>query len=137
MKIRVGAKNKTPAKAKRNLQEIIAGFFIPKGDPSWSQKEVIPRCQRDNFYVVYNFYVDPSWSQKELTLRCQQENSAPTEFKIQMWVLNFGRGVDVELYPVTRWWSVQLLDCRQWDSLISLYVLVVFFNKMPVLSLYG
>ena len=58
------------------------GIFIPKGDPSWHQNEVIPRCQRDNSYVVYNFYVDPSWHPKELILRCKWENFAPTEFEI-------------------------------------------------------
>ena len=70
------------------------GISNPKGDLSWRQKEVIPSCQRDNSYVVYNSYVDPSWREKELIPMCQRENFAPTEFEIQMWVLNFGRGVE-------------------------------------------
>ena len=70
------------------------GIFIPKVDPSWRQKELIQRCQRENSYVVYNSYMDPSWHQKELITRCQRENFAPTEFEIQIWVLNFGREVD-------------------------------------------
>ena len=36
---------------------------------------------------------DPSWRQKELIPSCQRENVAPTEFEIQIWVLNFGRRV--------------------------------------------
>ena len=37
---------------------------------------------------------DPSWHQKELIPRCQQEHFAPTDFEIQIWVFNFGRGVE-------------------------------------------
>ena len=29
---------------------------------------------RDNLYVVYNFYVYPSWRQKEIISKCQREN---------------------------------------------------------------
>ena len=63
------------------------GIANPKGDPSWRQTELIPRCQQDNSNK------DPSWRRKELILRCQRENFAPTEFEIQIWVLNFGSGV--------------------------------------------
>ena len=83
------------------------GIFIPKGDPSWRQKEIIPKCQRENFasagkfYVVYGFYVDPNLApagkflcsvqflrgselaQKELILRWQRDIFAPTEFEIR------------------------------------------------------
>ena len=52
------------------------------------------RCKRDNYYIVYNFYVYPSWRQTELIPRCQRENFAPTEFEIQIWVLKFGREVE-------------------------------------------
>ena len=54
------------------------GIFIPKGDPIWRQKETISEVlagqflRRDNFYVVYNFYVDTSWCQKEIILKCQR-----------------------------------------------------------------
>ena len=34
-------------------------------------------CLKNNFYVVYNFYVDPSWRKKKITLKCQPENFAP------------------------------------------------------------
>ena len=64
------------------------GISNPKEDPSWHQKEVIPRCQR------YNSNENLSWRQKELITKCQRENFAPTEFKIQIWVFNFGRGVE-------------------------------------------
>ena len=47
-------------KTKRNPSEESTGISNPKEDPSWHQKEVIPRCQRDNF--------------------------APTNFEIQIWV---------------------------------------------------
>ena len=43
------------------------GIANPKGDPSWRQKELIPRCQRDNSNE------DPSWRQKELILRRQRK----------------------------------------------------------------
>ena len=59
-----------------------------KENPSWRQKEVIPRCQRDTSNE------DPIWHQKELIPRFQRDNFAPTEFEIQIWVLNFGRGVE-------------------------------------------
>ena len=61
------------------------GIFIPEGYPSWRQKEknsVVPAgklLRRDNFYIVYNFYVDPSWRQKEIISKCQQENFVPAE----------------------------------------------------------
>ena len=41
------------------------GIANPKGDMSWRQTELIPRCQRENS----NEY--PSWHQKELILRRQ------------------------------------------------------------------
>ena len=63
------------------------GIANPKGYPSWRQTELIPKCQRENSNE------DPSWRQKELIPRCQRENFAPTEFEIQIWVLNFGRRV--------------------------------------------
>ena len=47
-------------KEKRNPREESRGISNPKEDPSWRQKEVIPRCQR------YNSKEDPSWHQKEL-----------------------------------------------------------------------
>ena len=43
----------------------------------------------------------------------------------------------VEIYAVMCWWSIQPLDWRRWDSLISLYVLVGVLDKRQVLSLYG
>ena len=49
--------------------------------------ELIPRCQRENS----NKYL--SWLQKELIPRCQRKNFTLTEFEIQVWVLNFRRGV--------------------------------------------
>ena len=55
-------------KAKRNPPEEYMGISNPKEDLSGLQKEVI--------------------------LRCQRENSAPTKFEIQIWVLNFGCGVE-------------------------------------------
>ena len=64
------------------------------GDLSWRQKEVILIFQKDNYYVVYNYYVDLNWHQKELILRCQRENFAPTELEILIWVLNLGRKVE-------------------------------------------
>ena len=59
-----GINYEAPEKEKRNPENESPGIFILKGDPSWRQKEVIPRCQRDNSYVVYNYYVDPSWHEK-------------------------------------------------------------------------
>ena len=58
----------------------------PKEDPSWRQKEVISKCQRDNSNK------DLSWHQKKVITRYQQENFVPT--KCEVWVLNFGRGVE-------------------------------------------
>ena len=57
--------------------EGISGIFIPKGDPSWRQKEVNSEGQRDNFYVVYNFYVDTIWCQKEIIPRYQRDIFSP------------------------------------------------------------
>ena len=60
------------------------GIFIPKGDPSWRQKEINYEVLagqficRDNLYVVYNYYVDPSWRQKEIVPKCQRENVVPS-----------------------------------------------------------
>ena len=53
--------------------------------PSWRQKEIIPRDNSNE---------DPIWRQKGLIPRCQRENFAPTKFEIQIWVFNFGRGVE-------------------------------------------
>ena len=36
----------------------------------------------------------PSWRQTELIPRCQRESFTPTDFEIQIWVLNFVRGVE-------------------------------------------
>ena len=55
-------------KTKRKLTEESPEISNPKEYTSWRQKEVIPRCQRENF--------------------------APTKFEIQIWVWNFGRGVE-------------------------------------------
>ena len=55
-------------KSKRNPQEESPGISNPREDPSWRQKEVIPRCQRENF--------------------------VPTKFEIQIWVSNFMRRVE-------------------------------------------
>ena len=35
-------------------------------------------CLKDNFYVVYNFYVDLSWRKKEITLKRQTDNYVPS-----------------------------------------------------------
>ena len=68
-----GASESKEESPRRNLQ----GIFIPEGDPSRRQKEInygVPVGQfirRDNFFIVYNFYVDPSWLQKEIIPKCQ------------------------------------------------------------------
>ena len=83
------------------------GIEKPKGDPSWLQKELITRCQRDNSNKDPSWHQkeliprrqkkqrgihekespgifipkgDPSWRQKELITRCQRENFVPTKF---------------------------------------------------------
>ena len=33
--------------------------------------------QRENFYVVYTFYIDPSWHREEIILKYQQDKFAP------------------------------------------------------------
>ena len=43
------------------------GIANTKGDQSWRQTELIPRCQRENSNE------DPSWHQKELITRCQKK----------------------------------------------------------------
>ena len=68
------------------------------GDPSWHQKNLITRCQRKQRGILeresLGIFIpkgDLSWRQKDVIPRCQREHFAPTEFKIQIWVLNFGR----------------------------------------------
>ena len=63
------------------------GIANTKGDRSWRQTELIPRCQLENSNE------DPSWCQKELILWFQRKLFVPTEFEIQIWVFNFGSGV--------------------------------------------
>ena len=55
-------------KSNRNPPEESLGMSNPKEDPSWRKKEVITRCQRENF--------------------------ASMKFEIQIWVWNFGRRVE-------------------------------------------
>ena len=43
------------------------GIASPKGNPSWRQTELVPRCLRENSYE------DLSWRQKELIPRQQQK----------------------------------------------------------------
>ena len=55
-------------KSKMNPPEESPGISNPREDPSWHQKKVIPRWQRENF--------------------------VPTKLEIQIWVFNFGCGVE-------------------------------------------
>ena len=61
-------KSKTQrGETRRNPQEGMPVIANTKGDPSWRQTELIPRCQRDNSNK------DWSWRQKELIPRRQQK----------------------------------------------------------------
>ena len=46
-----------------------------KGDPSWRQKELIPKYQRENYNE------DPSWRQKELIPMCQRRQKGIPEME--------------------------------------------------------
>ena len=133
-----GINSKAPAKEKSKPQEGISGDFHSQGrsdlatkggdnfyivynfyvDTSWRQKEIIPKCQRENFAPVGKFLRSVQFlrrsefcasgkilssvqflrgselAQKELIPRCQRDISTPTEFEILIWVWNFGRKVE-------------------------------------------
>ena len=58
-------------KKKKNPSEQSSRISNPKEDPSWRQKELIPRCQWENF--------------------------APKKFEIQIWVWNFVRRIEYSM----------------------------------------
>ena len=72
-------------------------FYV---DPNWRQEEIIPKYQQDNFARAEQFLRGVKFLRrsevmpKELITRYQQDNFAPTEFEIQIGVLNSGREVE-------------------------------------------
>ena len=70
-------------KQRRIPEKESSRVFIPNGDTFWHQKETnyrVPAGQficRDNFYLVYNFYVDNTWRQMKIIPKCQWESFAP------------------------------------------------------------
>ena len=70
------------------------GISITKGDPSWRQKEVNSKVPAGQLLRSVKFLRRSELAPKELIPRCQWDISAPTEFEIQIWVLNFRRNVE-------------------------------------------
>ena len=76
---------------------VVYNFYVY---PSWRREKIIPKYQRDNFAPArqYPRYVQflgiSKLAPKELIQRCQQDNFAPEGFEIQIGVWNSGREVD-------------------------------------------
>ena len=58
-------------------EKVYLGIFIPKGHPIWHQKETNSEVPAGQFLRRENFYVDICWRQKEIIPKCQRENFAP------------------------------------------------------------
>ena len=79
-----GINSEAPAKAKKNPREGISGDFHSQGISKLAPKGINSEVPAVNSYVVYNSDVDPSWRQKESIPRYQRENFAPTELESQI-----------------------------------------------------
>ena len=94
--------NPNRGKTKRNPLEEYLGIPNLKEDPSWREKEVIPRCQRECF--------------------------APTKFEIQIRVWNFGHEVeDSEIWR--NWFLLCKAQFFLWaDEVDSIRTLLCFLK---------
>ena len=57
-----------------------------KDNPSKPQRGKSNWNPSEESQEISNPMEDPSWLQKDVIQRCQRENSAPTKFEIQIWV---------------------------------------------------
>ena len=79
----------------RSVQFLCKSKLAPKGNNSEG-----PECQRESFYVVYNFYVDLNWSEEEIIPKCQQDIFAPAgQFIRSVQFLRIYKLVAKELIP--------------------------------------
>ena len=59
--------------------------------PQWGEQRGIPQRNIRESLIPRNIQVG---TKRKIILRFQLENFAPTKFEIQIWVVNFGRGVE-------------------------------------------
>ena len=58
----------------------------PRKDNHSKPQEKSKRNIPEEYMGISNSMKDPSWHQKEVIMRCQRENFAQTKFEIHIWV---------------------------------------------------